>query len=128
MAGYANKGLFSISKEPFSGWLDDIQRVVDNADERLNNEIGEVFDKASAALQTEIRRNPQWPSEIADTTTFDKADGQFKVDFDDPRVPFLEYGGKDGEAPAPLLRTFADAHEQEADANLTAAVRRATGL
>ena len=128
MTGFANKGLFSIDKEPFSGWLKDIERVVDDADVRLSAEIDGVFQQASTALQETIRRDPQWPNEIADNTAFDKVDGEFQVDFDDPRVPFLEYGGKDGEAPAPVLRTFADSHEQDADANLDQAVHRAIGI
>jgi hypothetical protein len=128
MTGFASKGVFSITKEPFSDWAKTFNRLADQADVRLNDEIQQVFAKAESALQEAIRQDPVWPDEIADNTSFDVVDGTMKVSFDDMRVPGLEYGDANGSPPAPVLRTFADAHEQNADADLGAAVRRATGL
>jgi hypothetical protein len=127
MPAFPNKG-FSVTKEPFSGWADDLQAALGGIEERLTDEIGEVFAAVGLDAKERIRQDPNWPDEAAGKVDV-RIDGEGGIEFaiDHPGALDKEYGTAE-EAPSPVMQTAAATAASGIDRDMTEAIWRATGL
>lgn len=128
MSGFTSKGLFSVTKEPFGDWSTATKKAAAVAPQAITRHIGRVFSAVEDEVREAINESPEWPSEIADRSSFRPQAGGYELHIEDERAADLEFGRDPQRAPAALLRPMGNQMTERLGGGIREAVRRGAGI